>query len=297
MTIPPRALALSLVLMLPDACSLWSGSGPGCEALAAPTALPAELDESSGVAVSDHYPGVYWTFNDQGESAVFAVDDAARIVGRVAVLHARHRDWEDMALGPCSTGSCLYLADVGDNYGERDSLTVYRIPEPEPDTAEVQAIRSTAFHFRVPGEPVNFEAVFLLPGERLFLVNKGSRATPALYRYPGPLQSDSVVTLERVQELGSGARALPRQITGASASRDGRVVAIRTYETLSFYRFQGDTLAMIPESTVSLRTFREGQGEAVGLGPEGKVVLTSEAGPLGGRGSMVVLRCQMPEGS
>ena len=76
-------------------------------------------------------------------------------------------------------------------------------------------------------------------------------------------------------------------------SPDGRLAALRTYQSLSFYRIEGDTLASLLGGLVNLRTLREAQGEALGIGLEGLVVLTSEAGPLGGEASLNVMRCEL----
>ena len=100
------------------------------------------------------------------------------------------------------------------------------------------------------------------------------------------------MTLERVQFLSSTPRSLPEQVTGASASLDGRTVAIRTYRSLRFYRMvEGRLQPFEEEGTVNLQPLQESQGEAVGLGPDGLVVLTSESGPTGGPPGMVVMRC------
>jgi hypothetical protein len=101
------------------------------------------------------------------------------------------------------------------------------------------------------------------------------------------------VTVEEVQHLGEGPRILPRQVTGASASPDGRVVAIRTYESLQFYEIQPDTLAALDAGLVNLRPLGEAQGEGVGIGLDGLVALTSEGGPARGPGSLVLLRCDL----
>ena len=74
------------------------------------------LDESSGVAASRRQPGVLWTMNDSGNDAwIFATDTMGRDHGALAVADARNRDWEAIALGPCGTQECLYIADTGDN--------------------------------------------------------------------------------------------------------------------------------------------------------------------------------------
>lgn len=94
-----------------------------------------------------------------------------------------------------------------------------------------------------------------------------------------------------MQRLSVGAAGLGGQVTGASSASDGRRVAVRTYEALEFFDVMADTLARVEGGVVNLRTLRESQGEAVAIGPDGLVVLTSEAGPFGGAPGMNVLRC------
>jgi hypothetical protein len=96
-----------------------------------------------------------------------------------------------------------------------------------------------------------------------------------------------------VQRLTGSAQALANQVTGASASEDGSMVAVRTYQALAFYQVHGDTLAPLDDGRVNLRPLRESQGEGVALGPDGLVVLTSERGVFGASASMSLLRCRI----
>jgi len=54
--------------------------------------------------------------------------------GFVRIDGARAVDWEDIALGPCPAwrGTCLYIADTGDNDRTRKSVVIYAVPEPDP---------------------------------------------------------------------------------------------------------------------------------------------------------------------
>jgi hypothetical protein len=242
------------------------------------------------VAVSRAHPGVFWTHVDGSRPTLFAVDSAGSLLSTVTVEGAGLTDWEDVALASCGNVDCLYLADAGDNDEQRETLRILRLREPSPGS--IATARADVFQVRLPGGPRDIEAIFVLPGERVHLVSKGRSDAVTVYRYEGALRGDEVVALSAVQRLSDGPRALPRQVTGAAASPDGELVAIRTYESLLFYHAAGDSLAQLDNGTVNLRTLGEGQGEGVGLGEGGVVALSSESGPARERGSLAVLRCE-----
>jgi hypothetical protein len=271
-------------------CGMWSAAGPGCGVTEEASPFPEALKESSGVAPSLVQPGVFWTHSDDsGEALLWRVDALGNVIAQVQLEGVNVFDTEDMASAKCGDESCLYLADTGDNYDERDSLVVYRVVEP---AGGVRILSPQRVPLRLPDGPRDIEAIFVLPDEQLFLVTKGREKPVSVYRYPGALRPDSLVTLVHVQELSENPRALPRQVTGASASPDGSVIVIRTYETLLFYRWDGAQLVPLENGTVNLRSLRESQGEGVGIGADGLVVLTSEGGPSGGPGSITVMRCR-----
>ncbi|MSR22162.1 MAG: hypothetical protein EXR92_01255 [Gemmatimonadetes bacterium] len=284
------------------------GCSPALVAFSAPCSpagpvqlLPPEIGESSGIVASRARPGLFWTHNDaSGDGPLFLVDLRGVLVEAVRLEGAFVRDWEDLAIGPCGPdgrGSCLYLADTGDNAERRDDSAIYRLPEPTPGATKTGA--AERFALRFPNGPRDVEAMFILPDERLFLVTKGRNDPVELYRVPpfptvaGAQLSAGPLLLERIQTLTEDSPPLPRWITGGSASPDGRLVALRSYETLQLYRPDADgRLAPVPEGLMNLRVVGEVQGEGVAFAPEGDLVLTSEARPLGGRGTIATLRCQ-----
>jgi hypothetical protein len=281
------AAAASLVAL--SACAM-PGSGPGCAPLGQPVALPPRLDESSGVAVSRAHPGVFWTHIDGEARDLFAVDSSGTRAARVRLAGASPIDAEDIAIGECGGRDCLYLADTGDNDERRRTLRIFRVPEPDPRADSVA--RAEAFTLTLPSGPRDIEALFVLPGERIHLVTKGRNHAVSVYRLPGALDAGSANLAEEVQRLGETPRALPRQVTGASASPDGGTVVVRTYELVTFYRVDADTLVATGDP-LNLRPLREPQGEGIGVGEDGLIALTSEAGPIGSRGSLSLVRCEL----
>ena len=200
-------------------------------------------------------------------------------------------DWEDIARGRCDLGPCLYIAGTGDNAERRDIISFYRLAE--PDGLRDQTVDAERYRMVLPDGPRDIEAMYVLPTDRIFLVTKGRNHPVTVYRYPLPLRSEDVVTLVEVQRLTDGPAALPRQVTGASATLDGGTVAIRTYGSLQFFDVsEGDLLVRSGEGPVDLRPLRETQGEGVSVAANGEIILSSER--AGGSGpSLTFLSCEL----
>ena len=133
--------------------------------------------------------------------------------------------------------------------------------------------------------------MYVLPTEEAFFVTKGRHHPVTLYRYPLPFRPEEVVTLVEVQRLTTGPVAARRMVTGASATLDGATVVIRTYESLEFFDVaEGGRLVETEEGRVNLRSLREIQGEGVGFGADGAIVLSSE-GAAGLGPSLRFLTC------
>lgn len=262
-----------------------------CAADGPPRPLGPELHESSGAAASREHPGVVWTHNDSGDPLLYAVDAEGRTVGTVRVRGAELEDWEDLALAPCpgGGGDCLFVGDVGDNDAARESITVYRIPEPAPGATE--SAPAAALRLRYPDGPHDAEALFVLDGA-VHVVTKGESGAVAVYRAPAGAEGEA--TLEHVRELLPGPVERPRRVTAASASADGRWVALRTLGEVSIHRaaeLLGDGDAAYRVDVASLE---EPQGEGLAFTPDGSLVLTSEGGGGDGEATISRLRCTLP---
>jgi hypothetical protein len=256
---------------------------------------PEELDESSGAAWSRLDPAVLWTVNDDPDGTLFALDTMGVEVGRFPTDGGRRlRDVEAMASGLCEEEWCLYIGDTGDNGESRNTVAIHRVREPDPASESVELERE-AFRIRYPDGPQDVEAMFIVPGRGLYLVGKGRSKAPTVYRYPGEFTSDSTVTMERVQALGTGRRSRRDMVTGATWVPGTDRVLIRTYSELEAYRFVGDRLQPVPDGVLSLGPLQEPQGEAVAADETGRVVLTTEAGPFRDRSALHVLRCEVSD--
>lgn len=250
--------------------------------------LPDAVRESSGAVFSRSADNLVWTHNDSGGTPeVHALDVQGTLVGSVRISGAENDDWEDIAIGPCSTGTCLFLADIGDNSADRREVSVYAVPEPAPD--DQTSAPATRYRVRYPDGPRDAEALFLLAG-RVHIVTKGGDSPITLYRYPGELNPSETVTLEAVRTLSAGPVGLADRVTGADVTPDGRWVLIRSYTSMLAYRASQVDDPAATAIELDLAALAPGQGEGIAAGPNGRVVLTSES-IAGIPGTLVTLRC------
>lgn len=279
-------------------CLLLAGLGCAPQGALVCTAGPgrvlqgSDLPESSGAAWSRDDDAVFWTVNDGSEGILFAHDTTGAAVTRVETTGPRLRDVEDLATGPCGETTCLFLADTGDNLERRETVALHRVEEPALDRSE--PVARTRFPFRYPDGPRDVEATFVTATGAVYLISKGRSAPPTVYRHPGPWIPDSVVTVELVQTLGTGAPSPRNQVTGATWVPGTDLVLVRTYASLIAYRLEGGRLTALPDGELSLGPLQEPQGEAVAAGGLDRVLLTSEGGPFRRESAMHLLGCELP---
>lgn len=263
-----------------------------CEVVGTPEDLPEQVPESSGLARSSRNESVFWTHNDAGnDPELFGVSEAGTLVQRIQVGGAELADWEDIEAAPCGNESCLYVGDIGDNDGDRDRITVYRLVEPTQGMAVSQVAET--LHARYPDGPRDAEALFVDGAGTLYVVTKGRREAITLYRWPAA-EPGQTVTLERVRDLFPEPEDDEARVTAASATPDGRWIGIRTYRTL--YVYPSEELLGAGQArpqTVDLGRLGEAKGEALALADDGRVWLSSEA-EGGGPARLSQLKCTFP---
>jgi hypothetical protein len=257
------------------------------------------LVESSGVAVSQTYPGVLWTHNDSGDGPyLYATDLRGADRGALLVPGAQAIDWEDMSLGPCpvafpiqsrpirvNADTCIYLADTGDNFEFRPFVTIYAIPEPAPPERASDTLGTTrapaVLRLRYPDGSHDVEAVYVSPRDTaVYLVSKGATRGSAirLYRvdrsaWHATDTTSDIVVATLVQTLD-----IRRLVTAGAIRPDGRLVALRTYsEIYLFYPGVGGRLVPARERPCNIAGLEIG-GEAIDFLDDSTFVLTSEAG-------------------
>jgi hypothetical protein len=284
---------VTVLVLLPVACIAQpDASGPRCTAAGTLVRIDA-LPEGSGLAASVRMHGRLWSHNDSGEPVLVALDTSGHVTGHLRLSGATVTDWEAVAVGPCPAGSCIHVADVGDNDARRAGITVYRVPEPadaSASTAVAERLEAT-----YPDGPQDAETLLVAPDGRLYVVTKGDTGPVSLYRFPVDLATGVAARLERVGGPRADGRTRKRErITDGSISPDGAWVVLRTGDALVFHR-AGDLLAgnWNEAGRVALGSLGEPQGEGVTFGSNTAIFLAGEGGGKKKPGTFARLACTL----
>jgi hypothetical protein len=255
-----------------------------------------KLPEASGLAMSRRSPNLLWSMNDSDDPTVIALSPTGEVQGQVRVTGAAVRDWEALSVGPCPSGSCLYVGDIGDDGAKRMQVTVYRVPEPKAD--DMVTAQADTFVFAYPDRAHDAESLLVTSDQKLFIITKGHPTV--LYRAPRDARPGTMTTLTRVADLPvekflSDQERKRSRITDATTTPDGEWVALRTNSELLLLR-TGDLVdgKMNDVWHASLRSLDETQGEGVAISNGGDIYLAGEGGGHGLPGTFTHVKCQLP---
>jgi hypothetical protein len=252
-----------------------------------------ELPEASGVAASRSLRGLFWAHNDSADPVIFALDERGSVTRRVRVTGVAVDDWEDIAVGPCPRGTCIYIADIGDNSGNRDHITVYRVPEPAAQDAASKP--AEVFEATYPDGAHDAEALFVTSDADVYIITKGDPGPVALFKFP--LTPGKRVQLERVGPPLINAKKVDTKDrpTGADVSPDGTWVAVRTTHAVVFHRTADLIAGRWREAfRTDVTSLKEPRGEGITFAADGTVVLVGEGGGLSRPGTFARLTCTFP---
>ena len=232
------------------------------------------LGETSGIVASPNHQGFIWMHRDG-----YAADRPSRerlyvmkIVDRELVsfpgssgvhptrefsfasgLAIDNINWEDIAIGKdvrTNGGTSLYIGDIGNNNGSRETYKIYQVAEPNPTgTSSVIPALQATWKFRYPtsaklanGKWPNCEVLFYLD-RNLYVVTKES--DPRVYRFPtsfhaSPGTTHTLVPVENgTTKRVVGAASNPSY---ASFSADKRRFMIGGHKKFFVYRVPDSAL-------------------------------------------------------
>lgn len=246
-----RELVAAVVVLLP--LVVGGSSSAHDDGTVELTFSDPEIIESSGLALVGD---LLVTTNDSGDSGrVFAVDASGRTVGTTAWAP----DPTDVeALAPAG-GSSVWVGDIGDNRGGRDSIQVAEVPVGR-ETAEVEV---PTYDLVYPDGARDAESLLVDPTTgRLYVATKEIFGG-LLYAAPEELDPTRP---NRLREVGP----VLAIATDAAFFPDGRHLVVRGYDSATVYGFPS------LEPIVDLDLPTQEQGEGIAVTADGDLLLSTE---------------------
>lgn len=226
------------------------------------------IDESSGLAKSRQYEGIWWTVNDSGDTArVFGINNTGKVKA-VLSFKAPVKDVEAIAVDKDGT---IYIADIGDNKANRDMISVYTIPEPTK-LADATSVKFHRFDFKYPDGAHDAETLLVDPQSgRMFFVTKVAKGLGGFYAAPEAASREGTNELTKIAEGPAG-------VTDGTFMPDGKVVVLRSYVDVARVAWgevpkvvgragtplaQGESVAVASDEGNSVLVGSEGKGSVV----------------------------------
>ncbi len=210
------------------------------------------VTQSSGLA---DLGGLMVTMNDTGKRGViYALDESGNVVGTTDF--GTPRDLE--AVSPGKKGH-VWVGDIGDNTGKRESVVVYDVPIDESD----QKVSAPAYTLSYPDGGHSAETLLVDPAtQRLYIVTKEDK-TGIVYAAPPTLSTSSDNPLEKIATL-------PFSPTDGAIFPGGKYLLLRDYsmaQVFSFPDFASGGKFLLPG---------QAQGEGLSVGAKDRVRLSSQ---------------------
>ena len=295
------------------ACGVCEGYGD--PVMTGAIASPA-VNELSGIAASKRYTDVYYVQDDdpvdvEGVAvSIHAIDSTGKLLANWSLAGARVGNLEDIDVGPCPAGTCIFTGDVGNNSGDQSPYPMYRIPEPTfdpagPVTTTVIEAYDTIWLEYPDGAPRDCEGFAVHPrtGD-LYILEKKTGDHAAMFKVPpwpnvvdsdGDGQNDqpelTMTALGDLSLVPEGTTPEEQLVVGADIHPCEDRLLVRTYSHVYEYTLPPDHDFDDIVGVAPVKVRNPGGSESIGYLDDGLGYLSV---PEGANPPVTVVRCLPP---
>ncbi len=237
------------IIAIPKAESLQSAQLPASSSKQISLLADKEINESSGIVLSQRNENCFWTHNDSGDiSRLFLVHRDGRSIARFRVMGVKPIDWEDIAMATIGDSEKIIIADIGGNSQSRKFVSLYFVTEPQFEfdatksttPIERSAMVETTIQVSFSGRVTNYEGIAVDRAAKLILIVEKALFGARVYTVPLPTPADLMKEKTDVVAKEIGHTNIP-YACACDISHDDKSLVITNY-TLG-YLFSRQSLA------------------------------------------------------
>ena len=242
--------------------------------------MPPEIAESSGLELADE-PNTFYTHSDHGNRTanLYKIGQNGKLLKTYTISGASAVDWEDLTRDESGN---LYIADTGNNSGNRSELVIYKTSVSNPGKPQTinfsydsqEPVESKGKKGKGKAKSArnfNSEAIFWHNGN-LYLVTKtnGSKGQTHLFQLP---DSPGTHTAKHI-----GQKEIGQKITSADISPSGDKLVLMSVGNLHVFNLSGSDYFKGNPQTINLGNV--GQTEGMVFTDNNNIVFSNESGQL-----------------
>lgn len=238
-------------------------------------------NQASGMADSYQFPKHVWVEENGNTSDAFYLYDYEGIQQGTIKTPFKNYDWEDMAIGfgPEDGQKYIYMADIGDNFGNRKEYQIYRFKEPTFKNGTLKDYDTISFVYP-DAKNKDSEAIIIDPKTKDIYIFTKELSRTQVYKLAYPqAYGNNVSTAELVKNLPFFI------LTSAGISVNADEIVLKNYGVIYYWYVKTgetfmSTLSRQPDKYLPYTA--EPQGEAFCFANDGKSYFSmSEAGNAG----------------
>jgi hypothetical protein len=250
--------------------------------------LDKKISESSGVVTATD--STFYTINDSGNKSILYEVNKQGTIKREIKIESKNLDWEDLAKD--EEGN-VYIGDIGNNVNSRKDLRILKLSKEDLSSA---TIKPEVFNFKYEDQTqfpperhqlyYDCEALIIKNNKALMLTK--NRTDPfdgvaLIYELPLDGSSKKAQLLSRLNLCKDG--WYPCSITSADFDSKSNTLYLLTYTSvIRMKNFNFKTPSESKQETIIVNKIE--QFEAICIGKNGHLILTSEAHRFLGGGNI-----------
>jgi hypothetical protein len=237
--------------------------------------IDQNYDEISGLVCGHKNEELIYMVEDKGNANKIFVFNRSGILQTKLVLQGLENiDWEDIAIGsgPISGESYIYVADIGDNDGNRNSVRIIRFIEPDLSSISSNSIVINNYdiiNFQYPNGAKDAETLLLNPFNKDLIIMTKVELVTRVYQLKYPYSSN----MNKAEFIG----LLPTQkIVAGDISSDGQRIVVKNKSTIYYWETHSNDIykTLFHNAPKKISYIPEPRGESVGFSKDGKSYFT-----------------------